>query len=58
MEEITQNIRLLNYWEHVKAEKELARSQGPESKKRIALNAAANEILNKIHELRTIERNL
>lgn len=45
MNDIAKNIHLLNYWEHVKAEKELARTQEPDSKKRIELNKAANEIL-------------
>jgi hypothetical protein len=43
-------ILLFSYWEHVKAEKDLAKIFAPTHKKRIELNSAANEMLEKLHE--------
>lgn len=39
-----------NYWEHFKASKDLARVLPVDHPKRVAIEKAANEILNKINE--------
>lgn len=43
------DILLFSYWEHVKADKELARALPPDHPKRIMLNKVINELTAKIN---------
>jgi hypothetical protein len=49
-EQIVKKILLWNYWEHIKAEKELSRIQPPENSYRKIIRRSAELILEKIKE--------
>ena len=47
---MNKEILLFSYWEHVKADKELARIYPPEHPKRIEINKVINELTAKINQ--------
>jgi hypothetical protein len=52
--EYCKEILLWNYWEHIKAEKELSRIQPPENSYRKIIRRSAELILEKIKEYETL----